>query len=363
MSDNSAYDNPYTRLIGSAFARAIPLNCQFEVTYRCNHECTFCYNAPTGEPEMTTEQVFEALRKISDFGLLYVTLTGGEPLCRKDFFEIAAEVRRLGMALRLYTNGYLLANERTVEKLAAVTPLEVEISVHGARPESHDAMTRIPGSFAKMVCAVENLVGAGIKVNLKSPITKFNQNELFDIRDLGERLGCRVTYDPVITPRDDGSTDPLALRADEEFLLKYWGEWYRELHRGQPPSIPEGCAAEGYVSCGTGRAGFTVDPYGNILPCVALRRKVANILEIDSIADIWNSSPVLQEVRDLTRRARINVDKHENAKYFTFCLGVADTQTGDPLAIYPQAELNARAIRRCYEQSLAEEAEKGSNSA
>ena len=92
MSDPAAQPNPYRKLVEKAFAEAIPLSCQFEITYRCNHECTFCYNSPTGERELSTEQIFEALRKIADFGVLYLTLTGGEVLCHKDFFAIAADI-------------------------------------------------------------------------------------------------------------------------------------------------------------------------------------------------------------------------------------------------------------------------------
>ena len=341
--------NPYRKLMQKAFADAIPLNCQIEITYRCNHLCTFCYNSPTGQREMTTEEIFLALGKIAEFGVLYVTLTGGEALCHKDFYKIAAEVRRLGMALRIYSNGYLMADPKVIDKIKALTPTEVEISIHGAKPETHDALTRIRGSFEKTWQAVENLVEAGIKVNLKCPVTRLNQAELFDIRDRGEALGLRVQFDTVITPKDDGNPDPLALRADDEFIEKYWGEWYSELHRGQLPPRANHCASEGGANCGAARGGFTIDPYGNVLPCVALRRSAGNILELDKLSEAWEKSPVLNEVRDLAVDVRKKLDDHENGKYFSFCLGVAETQTGDPLAMYPQAELNAKAVRRHYE--------------
>jgi MoaA/NifB/PqqE/SkfB family radical SAM enzyme len=300
---------------------------------------------------MTTEQIFEALHKISKMGVLYLTLTGGEAMCHKDFFKIAAEVRRLGMALRVYSNGYLLADKRMVRRLAELHPLEVEISIHGARPESHEALTHIKGSFAKTVKAVENLNEAGIKVLLKTPITRLNQNELFEIKDLARRLGRHLTFDAVITPKDDGNLDPLSLRPGDEVVQKYWGEWYSELNDGQQPPRANHCAADSTANCGTGRAGFTIDPYGNILPCVAFRRKAGNILEIDDLASLWQTSPVLNEVRDLSVRARVQLDARAegDGKYFTFCLGVAENQTGDPLGIYPQAALNAQAVRRNYE--------------
>jgi MoaA/NifB/PqqE/SkfB family radical SAM enzyme len=343
--------SPYQHLVEKAFAEAIPLSAQFELTYRCNHLCTFCYNSPNGSRELTTPQIFEALRKIADFGVLYLTLTGGEALCHKDFFKIAEEARRLGMALRIYSNGYLLADKSMVRKVKALNPVEIEVSVHGATAATHEALTRIKGSFDKTILGLKNLKEAGIKVQLKCPITKLNQHELYQIRDLGKSLSMQVMFDAVITPKDDGNLDPLALRPDDEFLTRYWGEDYLGLHDGRMPPKKNHCASEGVeTNCGTGRSGFTIDPYGNLLPCVALRRKVANILEIESLEDVWRKSPVLHEVRSLAVEARKRLDEHENGAYFTsFCLGVAETQLGDPLAMYPQADLNAKAVRRAYE--------------
>ena len=356
-------ENPYYRLVRKAFEQSTPLNCQIEITYRCNHLCSFCYNSPTGQPEMTTEQLLAGLKKISDFGVLYLTLTGGEAMVHKDFWKIAAEVRRLGMALRVYTNGFLLGDPKIAQRLIDLHPFEVEISIHGSRPETHDALTRIKGSFVRTVRALEILTEAGVKVNLKCPITRLNQAELFEIRDIGDRFGLRVSFDAVITPKDDGNLDPLALRADDDVIRQYWGEWYSELHHGQLPPRANHCASEGGANCGTARSGFTIDPYGNILPCVAFRRSAGNLTEVDSLAELWHHSPVLNEVRDLSVNVRKQLDDHEDGKYFTFCLGVADVQTGDPAGMYPQAEINAKAVRRHYELLQIRDPEKDAKTA
>jgi len=158
-----------------------------------------------------------------------------------------------------------------------------------------------------------------------------------------------VIFDAVITPKDDGNLDPLALRPDDEFVEKYWGEWYSELHRGETPPRANHCAGDTQANCGTARGGFTIDPYGNILPCVALRRSAGNILEIEDLGEVWRTSPVLNEVRNLAVKARERLDEQPDGAYFQFCMGVAEAQTGDPLRIYPQAEINAKAVRRNYE--------------
>jgi len=362
MSEAPQY-NPYQKLQRKAFAEAIPMSCQIEITYRCNHLCTFCYNAPTGEREMTTPQIFEALKKVNDLGVLYVTLTGGEAMVHKDFYKIAAEVRRLGMALRIYSNGFLMADKKVVQRVKALNPMEVEISIHGARPETHDELTRIRGSFDKLLIAMDNLHEAGIKMVIKCPITKLNQHELFEVKAIGDKYGVHVNFDAVITPKDDGNKDPLALRADDETVKKYWGEWYSELHGGTTPPRANHCAGDSEANCGTARGGFTLDPYGNVLPCVAFRRSAGNILEIDDLAEVWHHSPVLKEVRDLAVQARQKLDEHDDGKYFTFCLGVAEIQTGDPLGLYPQAEVNAKSVRRNYELLQIQDPDANPNSA
>jgi radical SAM protein with 4Fe4S-binding SPASM domain len=341
--------NPYQKIVDTAFAQSVPLNAQFELTYRCNHDCTFCYNSPTHEKELNTEQVFEALRKISEFGVLYLTLTGGEPLLRKDFFEIAREARRLGMAIRIYSNGFLLSDMARVEKIKELEVMEVEISIHGGCAETHEKLTLIKGSFERTLQGLRNLKAAGIKCTMKCPITMHNQQELFDIKAIADDIGFPIVYDATITPKDDGNLDPLTVRAEEQFLEKYWGEWFADLHNGQLPPRSNHCAGDEMANCGTGRSGFTIDPYGNLYPCVALRKKVLNIMEIDDFEKSWNESPVLKDTRDMAVKARKKLDKHPDGKFFMFCPGTARLQTGDELGLYPQAELNARAIRRYYD--------------
>src|SRR5437867_1945742 len=119
--------NAYQEMVQSNWNRAVPMSALLELTFVCNHACSFCYNSPTGQKEMTTEEVKDALRKLAEMNILYLTLSGGEPLVRKDFFEIARTARELGFALRIYTNAFLIdeAMARRIKEVA--NPLEMEI--------------------------------------------------------------------------------------------------------------------------------------------------------------------------------------------------------------------------------------------
>src|SRR5438445_803799 len=74
--------NALEKIVARNWSRAVPMSALFELTFVCNHACSFCYNCPTGQKEMTTVEVCEALQKLADFNILYLTLTGGEPLVR-----------------------------------------------------------------------------------------------------------------------------------------------------------------------------------------------------------------------------------------------------------------------------------------
>ena len=340
--------NPLANIQTRNWNNAVPMSALFELTFVCNHACSFCYNCPTGQKEMNTAEVIDALRKLADFNILYLTLTGGEPLVRRDFFEIAAAAREMGFALRIYTNGYLIdeAMARKIKEIA--NPVEIEISLHGARPETHDRLTCVPGSHGKIVQAVRLLRDHGIKVNLKVPVTRDNQEEVLEMERLANDLEVRIQFDTVITPRDDGDKDPLRLMATDEFLERFWSdEAYRTARKEEVP-LPRH-DAPGEAVCGTGRSAFAIDPYGNIFPCVQLRRKAGNIRELASLKDMWRNSPVLIQVRrEAVEIAQETLKQAKNGDQCGFCMGVAEVQLGDPKAMYPQIAKNAEYRAKAY---------------
>jgi radical SAM protein with 4Fe4S-binding SPASM domain len=331
--------NAYTEFVDRMWLQSRPMSAQIELTYRCNHLCSFCYNVPQrGQKEMSTDEVISALDKIAELGVLYLSLTGGEALCRPDFFEIARAARERRFALRLYSNGYLFADEALCDRVAALPPFEIEVSLHGSDAATHDRLTGIRGSFDKLIRGLENLSKRRIKVILKTPITRLNQHQLGGIRAIGDKFDYRVVWDPQIVPRDDGDTGPLQMAADPEVLRVLYARENRfSLRYGEElqPKDNERIS----TNCGTGRSTFTIDPYGNIYPCVSWRRKVANIRDVESLTEIWKTSPVLQYVRKVAEEVpkKLLAGSDEGA-FCTFCPGVAEKETGSPMRMYEGAK-------------------------
>jgi len=282
--------------------------------------------------------------------VLYLTLTGGEALCRPDFFDIARAARTRGFALRIYSNGYLFADETVADRVAALPPFEVEVSLHGADAATHDRLTGIRGSFEKLVVGLENLKKRRIKVILKTPVTRLNQNQLREIRAIGDRFGYRVTWDPQIVPRDDGDTGPLKMAADPEVLRVLYAKENRNTLRYGEELEPKDNEKIS-TNCGTGRSTFTIDPYGNIYPCVSWRRHVANIREVASLTEIWETSPVLQYVRKVAEEVpKKLLARSSEGAFCTFCPGVAEKETGSPMRMYDGAKNMARLRLAVYQE-------------
>jgi MoaA/NifB/PqqE/SkfB family radical SAM enzyme len=299
--------------------------------------------------EMSTLELIDVFRKIADFGVLYLTLTGGEPMARRDFFTLGHAARDMGFALRIYTNAHLI-DERRADKIAAFKPLEIETSIHGARPESHEKLTRVKGSFERLLAGVRNLRERDVKVNMKCAITRDNQDEVREIKELGESLGAVVIFDPVVTPRDDGDTSPLSLMATDDFLRRYWSEEFSDL-RPDAEVMPRDDGPVAAI-CGTGRSSFALDPYGNVFPCVQWRRPLGNLRDAASLEEIWtDANPTLKDVRDKAVEMSSILNQEDHGPFAHYCLGVAEVQTGDPMGGYRQVEVNARFRHQAYEHN------------
>lgn len=308
-----------------------------ELTHHCDQACQICYNLPPrDEGLLTFAQYQQLLRDLADMGTLNLALSGGEPLLHPDFMAIGRVARELGFAVRIKTNGLRLDAALAEQVRREIDPFGVDVSLHGARAATHDLQTRVPGSFERVVANVRAMVACGLRVRLRLPLTRWNEGELQQGLALADSLGVPVDVDPEVSPRDDGDAGPLALAASEEGLACLAAA-LRPRREAERAAVRHGASGEQQPRssrrhCGAGCATVAIDPYGEVFPCVQWRRSAGNVREA-SIREIWESSPVLAEVRRVLEKLTDEIASRPPGSVLAYCPGLAETLGGDPAQV------------------------------
>jgi MoaA/NifB/PqqE/SkfB family radical SAM enzyme len=296
----------------------------------------FCYNPRRFDRRRLSLDEWQAvLDDLRALGTLTVTLTGGEPLAHPEFFALAAAVRARALALKVYTNGALV-DDAAAERLAELRPLAVELSLHGATAEVHDAATGRAGSFAAMWAGIARLRARGVRLLLKTPLTRLNEHQLDALIELVARHGLAHTVDPTLTPRDDGDQAPLGYSASPAAVERLM----TALHAaGRLPHAPR---EEGGVDCGLGRLTLAIDPEGDVFPCLQWRRRPLGNVRETPLRELWRTSDERAAAAEVARAANdALVRRGGAAARFPFCPALALQQTGD--ALEPDAGFLQRA--------------------
>jgi MoaA/NifB/PqqE/SkfB family radical SAM enzyme len=167
------------------------------VTYRCQVRCDHCYaNSPDRprEDELTTEQLKSVIKQVKDLGTMAVHFSGGEPLLRKDIFDLIAYARSLGLLTRVNTNGLLL-NEENVKRMKAAGITECGVSLDSADPEVHDQFRGMPGLHEKALHGIRILARHRIPIRVMSVALKGSVPEgVAKTIALGRSLGASFMY-------------------------------------------------------------------------------------------------------------------------------------------------------------------------
>ena len=145
---------------------------------RCNLACKHCYttSADIDFPgELSTREVFTVMDDLKSFGVPVLILSGGEPLLRRDIFDIALRATELGFYVGLSSNGTLITRDN-IDAIAAIGFDYVGVSIDGLR-DTHDAFRRSKGSFDESLRGVRLCRERGIKVGLRFTLTQDNVND------------------------------------------------------------------------------------------------------------------------------------------------------------------------------------------
>ena len=327
---------PLMGSVARARAAQVPLHVLLELTYRCNVRCVHCYLAGQ-EREMALDELARVLDALAAAGCLILTLSGGEVLLRRDFFDIARAAKDRGFALRIFTNATLVT-PRVAERIAALDPLVVESSLLGGDAATHDAVTLIPGSFAKTLRGVRLMIEHGVRVKLKTTLMSVNAHQAEAMERLADDLGVEHQVSYVMMPRRDGDRVPVRLQIGDAALRAYLDRRQRDLAE---PIVPTAVDDDGL--CSAGRAACSISPSGDLYPCVLLPLRAGNVLETP-FAELWRHAPAMQRMRQLLRDHAIHCAGCDDDGH-TFCPALNMLEMGDPENPSPQAQRGTRLWR------------------
>jgi radical SAM protein with 4Fe4S-binding SPASM domain len=176
-------------------------------TRTCNLSCIHCYTDSEKKKypdELSTQEAREMLRDLADFKIPALLVSGGEPLLRKDLFELVAYAKGLGIRPTLSTNGTLITRE-TAKKIKEAGFTYVGISLDGIE-ETNDRFRGEKGAFKRAMNGFRNCLQAEQRVGLRMTLTKQNYKDLHTIFDFIEQEGIQRAcfYHLVYSGRGDG---------------------------------------------------------------------------------------------------------------------------------------------------------------
>lgn len=174
----------------------------WEVTKGCNLHCIHCRATATelmSPMDLPTAKAREIVEQIAAYANPILVLSGGEPLYRRDIYELAKHATDRGVRVALATNGTLVTRD-VAQKIVDAGVKRVSISLDGADAQTHDTFRGIPGSFEAAVYGFQNLKKLGMPVQINMTIAKHNASQLPAVLELSRALGADALHTFLLVP-------------------------------------------------------------------------------------------------------------------------------------------------------------------
>lgn len=274
----------------------LPVAMTFAVTYRCQCKCVHCSagrHLRKDKSELTTEEAKRLIDESIKLGVAIIAFTGGEPLVRKDLFELISYVNKKKALPIIFTNGLLLTDEN-VEKLVKVGLYSLFLSIDSPIPEEHDRLRGMPGLFESAVKGFLKMKSKGVMVGLSSYSTKSNtiKGNYKKIYNLAQELGSKnfMLFDGVPPASNLKDTSDVCTAEQREEIYKYSAEIFKQKKippLSASPWIETSVEAFlGGLGCLAGNVQYYVSAYGDVAPCDFTPLSFGNIRS-EPLKNIW----------------------------------------------------------------------------
>jgi AdoMet-dependent heme synthase len=214
LAEASAID----ALVALGSSSSSPILMHLLLADRCNHACEHCYQVQGLKGELTRDQVESVLREFRAGGGFVVSFSGGEATLRDDLIPLLAYAHGLGLATVLYTNGFTMT-EALAGAIAACHVWRVDISLYSHHAAEHDAVTRVPGSWAKTTQGIRWLRVMGVNVTLKFTPSASSTANATELAALARELDAHLFVAELVTAGEAGRLEPTDARRAPEHAI------------------------------------------------------------------------------------------------------------------------------------------------
>lgn len=287
-----------------------PIFVWWNITYACNLRCRQCYSN-SGKPhpdELSTKEAKDLILELAKMKVFYIYFLGGEPLMRKDIFELAEYAHKCGVSTMMSTNGWFITPE-IADCLEKTGLMHVRVSLDGVTARTHDSIRGVKGSFDKAVKAVRLLRKTNIpRVGISPTVLSENVNEMSALIDLGLELGVDEMQLVQLCARGRGAQAQAANITQLTELRDIFVEHKDRLAGKLDLTATEGISLEetldtedcsslpDFWGCPAGRTCLAVEAEGTVQPCILYKKSAGNIRKTN-LANIWEKSSLFYQLR------------------------------------------------------------------
>lgn len=341
----------------------------WEITRSCNLACAHCRASAQFEPypgELTLDEVKATIDDICMITNPILILTGGEPLMRKDIWEIIDYAHEKGASPVVGTNGMLIDRE-VAQKLHDHGIPRISVSIDFPDAASHDAFRGEQGAFEKTVQGIKYAKEAGVGVQINTTVTKLNYQKLEEMHELALSLNVDAFHLFLLVPTGRGEDlRDVELTSEEYESALTWAherqktsplhfkptdapQYYRIVHQKAVESGSK-ISAEDYGldamtrGCLGGITFVFISHTGDVQPCGYFNMQLGNVKE-KPFSNIFLHSPVFNDLRNFSTQLTGKCGLCEYKAVCGGCRARALAETGDYMDQEPYCAFIPRKLR------------------
>lgn len=313
-----------------------------DLTDACTERCVHCYVPKKQKNFLPVELVEKVLEEFRMMNGLSVDLTGGEAMMHPDFEQICRKCVELNLNFVIFSN-MTLCDDKRITFLKEVAPQFINVSLYSMKPEEHDAITQLPGSWQRTMDAILKCCEAGVACRIATPLLKENQEALPDLRKFADEHHMHLVPAADIIAQSDHGCGNLAHACSVDELRRVMTRdhgLFHKIYEGKMPS----CDAK---VCDIGEARLYLNAKGNYYPCDSMHEYVLGNVRENTVEEIWKGEK-LNYLRGLKNRDFGACASCEKRPWCKVCPAANFNATGDLFKHHPGTCELAEVIREVY---------------